>query len=372
MQIPEQQQVLGRPRRLWLVIVLTVLVLGVVAVFALPVTFVGLGGAAVASNPGNNGRLVYSDLVESKTHPGEWSSEVFTMNPDGSDVRRLTFDAGGEPWVKIGDEEWSLSMNHSAAWSPRGDAIVYVHLSAVEAIRLIDPEGAPLGTVTEAFVNVGSVSWSPDGQQLAFYGVAPGDSGGRAGLWVIRIDGTEPRLLIDEDAASVIFISSPEWSPDGDSIAYAPAGADEPPWLPLNGIEPNSCRHRPEPFATFAGQHHIHHLDRQGRSALVRVTASAHCRQRGSTRINLRLAAQVGHRHERQDAHRTRSAEKRRESMSIDECRNCCGIWVCEEQSMSRNTPESPRHGRGHWFDPSSAHQQGGVGLDGPRLTGVG
>ena len=24
---------------------------------------------------------------------------------------------------------------------------------------------------------------------------------------------------------------------------------------------------------------------------------------------------------------------------------------------MYRNTPESPRHGRGHWFDPSSAHE---------------
>jgi hypothetical protein len=75
-------------------------------------------------------------------------------------------------------------------------------------------------------VNVGSLSWSPDGQQLAFYGVARGDSGGRAGLWVMRVDGTEPRLLIDEDAASVAFISGPEWSPDGDSIALSAYSAD--------------------------------------------------------------------------------------------------------------------------------------------------
>jgi Tol biopolymer transport system component len=51
--------------------------------------------------------------------------------------------------------------------------------------------------------------WSPDGSRLAF----GGKSGGSAGIFVVRTDGSVPRRLADG--------RSPSWSPDGLRLAFA-------------------------------------------------------------------------------------------------------------------------------------------------------
>ena len=72
------------------------------------------------------------------------------------------------------------TWNYSPKWSPQGDMIAYVHFDVrlETSIRLIDPEGRPLGIVTDDF-GVGSLTWSPDGRQLAFTG-GPAIGHGRA------------------------------------------------------------------------------------------------------------------------------------------------------------------------------------------------
>ncbi|MEA3511447.1 MAG: hypothetical protein U9R51_08440 [Actinomycetota bacterium] len=171
-------------------------------------------GEARASHPGNNGRLVYADGVE--VEPGMWGSEIFTMNPDGSDVRRLTFDGGREPWIWISESRRVLSSNSSPAWSPRGDVIAYIHLSTTSTIHLMDPEGRELGFVPHEFADVRSLSWSPDGQRLAFFASKSYEDA----IWTIRTDGTDVQQVIAENQGSVIFIGGPVWSPDGNSIAF--------------------------------------------------------------------------------------------------------------------------------------------------------
>jgi hypothetical protein len=105
---------------------------------------IGAGREAQASHPGNNGRLVYVDRVESGYVPDAWAHEIFTMNVDGSDVRRLTFDSGREPWFWISENSRVLSSNHSPAWSPNGDVIAYVHREAGDsAIRSFEAIGWP-------------------------------------------------------------------------------------------------------------------------------------------------------------------------------------------------------------------------------------
>ena len=49
-------------------------------------------------------------------------------------------------------------------------------------------------------------AWSPDSRQLAFTGMG--------GIWVVRSDGSRPRLLVRGRA------SQPAWSPDGQRIAF--------------------------------------------------------------------------------------------------------------------------------------------------------
>ena len=184
------------------------------------------GGVAAASNPGNNGRLAYEQSVESSTIPGEWAPEIYTMNPDGSDVQRLTLDAG-QYADRPGSTDFVISENRSPAWSPRGDAIAYVHVSPTEeySIRLMDPEGTPLGTVTDAFEGFANLAWSPDGKQLAFtaYGYNP-ILGDVDGVLAINVDGTEPRILFADSgtwpAPGLARFHDLAWSPNGDVIAF--------------------------------------------------------------------------------------------------------------------------------------------------------
>ena len=62
------------------------------------------------------------------------------------------------------------------------------------------------------------------------------------------------------------------------------------------------------------------------------------------------------HSRERQDAHRTRFAEKQRESMKVDEWQKPSSEGISCPFRRSREPPDLPSHGRGHRFDPSSAH----------------
>jgi hypothetical protein len=61
---------------------------------------------------------------------------------------------------------------------------------------------------------------SPDGQQVVYARVAPGDSGDFGGaLYVVPASGGTPRLLLDHDARGAM-LTTPIWSADGASILY--------------------------------------------------------------------------------------------------------------------------------------------------------
>jgi len=64
----------------------------------------------------------------------------------------------------------------------------------------------------------GSLSWpviSPDGEWVVF-AVALQPSAERCDLWIVRTDGTDPRLLYSDD--SVVWIDLKSWSLDGESV----------------------------------------------------------------------------------------------------------------------------------------------------------
>jgi len=60
--------------------------------------------------------------------------------------------------------------------------------------------------------------WSPDGKQIAFIQIPDSPTPYTVGeLWVMRADGTGQRLLADADAGHGF---APSWSPDGSQIAF--------------------------------------------------------------------------------------------------------------------------------------------------------
>jgi Tol biopolymer transport system component len=185
----------------------------------LPITDLEMADAA---NPGENGRVAYVDRLPVGDGSLGTYSEVFTMEPDGSDRRRVTFTGG--VFVKYVDEEEYLrrvyTQNGGPRWLTGGSTLAYVHYSTRDEweVRLLDPvtgDDRLLFPDWEASM----ISWSPDGRNIAY--------GDRRGVWVANADGTNPQLIAMSsdglwplDQGYTADVHSVSWSPDGSRIAY--------------------------------------------------------------------------------------------------------------------------------------------------------
>ena len=162
--------------------------LALVVVLPAGITLPAGGGTA-----STNGRIAYERRGLGSR------SEVWTMNQDGSQLRRVA--VGSEP-----------------AWSPDGNWIALVGPdkklnvmradgSAAHVVEIpgLDPPGFDWG--------VGHPAWSPDGTQIAFNSLG--------GLYVAAAGGGQARALAPG------YEPAPAWSPDGTRIAFIENGAVE-------------------------------------------------------------------------------------------------------------------------------------------------
>jgi TolB protein len=99
--------------------------------------------------------------------------------------------------------------------------IVFVSMrDGIEDIYVIQPDGSDVRrvTVTEPVEGEhrfsGVPTWSPDRSQIVF--ASNRDDGGLANLYVVNVDGTNLRRLTDHDGLDY----TPDWSPDGSTIAF--------------------------------------------------------------------------------------------------------------------------------------------------------
>ena len=132
---------------------------------------------------------------------GNW--ELYTMNADGSQQRRLT----NTPY-----QDESVT-----AWSPNGEKIAYVtDVIDYPVIRIMNSDGSGQRQLTSG----NWPSWSPDGEKIVYTAYA----GERPHLAVMNADGSESRSL---DASLLQRLSGrvsdeePAFSPNGETIAFA-------------------------------------------------------------------------------------------------------------------------------------------------------
>ena len=123
-------------------------------------------GRASATFPGRNGRIAFVQ-----------GPDIFTMNPDGSDVRQLT----------------NLGPDSVAFWQ----------------------------------------SWSPDGKQIVFVEFRPPDFLGQ--LWLMNADGSNQHLLLAEE--SDFRNERPSFTPDGGSVIFTRCRLDLPDTCALYQID---------------------------------------------------------------------------------------------------------------------------------------
>ena len=220
----------------------------------------GDGGSAGSSKgeeaaPGRVGsKIAFTRLKENPEGNEALDAEIWVMNGDGGDPRRLTHNT---------------TFDIGVVWSPNGRRIAFsgtqfdaaVQELVAPRIFLINADGSDQTPLTDASVRAMFPSWSPDGEKIVFHGIRGGAGatevlaidadggapvnltnnpaadaraafsadgekiafqsnraphGGNFEIYVMNADGSDPVRLTTNAAAD----QAPDWSPDGEKIAF--------------------------------------------------------------------------------------------------------------------------------------------------------
>ena len=137
--------------------------------------------------------------------------DVYTMRPDGSDVRRLTDDAA----TQSGPVAWLTDGSRLVI--ARSDNVTDPNAPYPLTLTLVLPDGTDPIELGIASQQYGPLSYSPDGTMIAFGGNGEPGSQGIVVLDLVR--GTLTQLSAD-GGHGADSLRGPIWSPDGTRIAY--------------------------------------------------------------------------------------------------------------------------------------------------------
>ncbi len=145
------------------------------------------------------------------------ASGIYTMQPDGSGLHRLPLPAA------LGPE--------ALAWSPTGRQIAFAatNFRAHEDSNLyvVQADGNGLRQLTHGLLGVGDMTWSPDGQWIAFTGWLRGTPA----AFAVRVTGTGLHPIL-----AGFSVRSLAWGPGGLLAFSGTPPAASPRWRGKQGV----------------------------------------------------------------------------------------------------------------------------------------
>lgn len=144
--------------------------------------------------------------------PGPLFGRHPSWSPDGT---QIAFEGPDGIWLMNADgssAHW-IGSGGSPRWSPDGTRLLVRH----SGHWTMNPDGTDYQFVVMAFC---SADWSPDGQRIAFNSgqdCGPGDPGYRKAIYTIDLDGSD-RRRVTSGATPLNYDMEPAWDPGNDIV----------------------------------------------------------------------------------------------------------------------------------------------------------
>lgn len=176
-------------------------------------------------------KIVFACFPDGQAH-----SDLCTINPDGSDLRRLTKSQGSKHFPTWSPDKKQIVFRNSnklwlmdaggnnvivlkkeypffkrPAWSPDGRTIAYGGGVRIFFLDIQTKKETSVWVPIE--FDIRDIAWSPDGRKIAFTTKKAGQA---RDIYVVNIDGTDMRQLTHHRAED----RHPAWSPDGRKIVF--------------------------------------------------------------------------------------------------------------------------------------------------------
>jgi TolB protein len=184
-------------------------------------TSLDVDGEDVGWSP--DGKQIVSTHGLFDDRPFPYNVALWVRNADGSNAHQITL--AGQVCHDACDKG---AQDNQAAWSPDGTRIAFVRDTYTKpeqfAIFTIAPDGSDLRRVTPGGMDVHDPAWSPDGTWIAFQSPPEPVAQGEQNIYKIHPDGTGLTQLTRglsswEAGGQATF--HPWWSPDGTEIVFS-------------------------------------------------------------------------------------------------------------------------------------------------------
>lgn len=192
--------------------------------------------------------VFYSDRDREKDNDKDYNTEIYIMNSNGSDQKRLTqnkyadimpaFSPGGDRIAFSSDRKdkkifdiflinpdgtdeinvtSSIDANEKHPHWINNETLVFERIYFKDSVMYnhiysMKIDGTDLRQITDTVYKDHSPVTSPDGSKIAF----SREEGGTSNIYIVNIDGTEPERITEPYYTN----EGPAWSPDSTHIAY--------------------------------------------------------------------------------------------------------------------------------------------------------